>query len=77
METHIDPVSMPDEPRWRLFTFNRVLVVAALLLAVAVGSNAYAAAQTRTTQVVHHANGTECIIDNPSLIPRPSSSAQH
>ena len=29
------------------------------------------------TYVVHHANGTESLIDNPSLIPRPHTPAQY
>ena len=76
METHIDLVPVPEQPGRRPFTFHRLLVAAVLLLAVAVGSDAHAAAQLRTSRVVHHADGTACLIDNPSLIPRPSCSAQ-
>ena len=77
METQIDPVPVPEKPGRHPFTFHRVLVAAVLLLAVAVGSDAHAAAQLRTSRVVHHADGTACLIDNPSLIPRPSSVARH
>ena len=77
METRIEPVAVPEKPGRRPFTFHPVLVAAVLLLAVAAGSDAYAAAQMRSSQVVQHANGTECLIDTPSLIPRPNSSARH
>ena len=76
METQIDPIPAPEKRGRRPFTFRWLLVAAVLLLAVAVRSDAHAAAQLRTSRVVHHADGTACLIDSPSLIPRPSSSAQ-